>query len=111
MRIIENADKGIIPDETYEDIELDGNYVYPAVFTIENGRYFAEFPDFDNVWASGNSEQEAAFEAAKVLASTIEGYFRLYHHLPMPSDVDSLKTEDCESVSLISANMESCRER
>ncbi len=107
MRIIENADKGIIPDETYEEIELNGNYTYPAVLSEINRKYFVEFPDFDYEGACGRSELDAIFEAEKALARLVVGFYGM---LPSPSDVDSIQTEDYESVILITADMDSLQE-
>ena len=58
---------------------------------LEDGTYFGDIPEFDGLWASGNTQEECARE----LRETLEEWILLHiaDHTPLPT-VDNLSLED-----------------
>ena len=82
-----------------------GKYVYPAVFTQEEGGlYSVNFPDLESCYTTGDDLPDAINMAEDVLTVTLYEYEVKKKPIPSPSSVKSIPTEDNEFVSVISAD-------
>lgn len=87
-------------------------YIYPAVFTKEeDGGYFVVFKDFVSCYTCGDTLEQAMDMAEDCLALVLYGYETDNKEIPMPSGVDSIKTEQDEFVSLIKCDTISYRKQ
>ena len=81
------------------------NYVYPAIFTPEDGgAYSVDFPDLESCYTCGDTLAEAVYMAADVLAFTLCDYEREKRPIPVPSSRDAIKTERGEFINLIACD-------
>ena len=80
-------------------------YVYPAVFTAEDtGGYSVNFPDLENCFTCGDDMADALEMAEDVLALTLFEYERDGKAIPTPSDPKSIKLDEDEFVTIVSAD-------
>ena len=80
-------------------------YVYPAVFTPEDGGMFSvNFPDIENCFTCGNDLAEAIEMASDVLALCLCELEDEGRYIPRPSDPKELRIVSGELVSLILAD-------
>ena len=80
-------------------------YVYPAVFTAEEGGgYSINFPDLESCYTCGDDLADAFFMAEDVLALTLYHYEKDGKAIPTPSDPLKLQCNDNEFVNLIAAD-------
>ena len=90
--------------------KLPDRYVYPAVFTYEDGYDIAvEFPDLD-VATSGEDEQDALFSARELLSLVMCGIERDGEPIPTPSQLSALKLQANERAILVDVYMPSIRQ-
>lgn len=82
-------------------------YVYPAVFTPEDGLYNVTFPDLPDCFTCGDDLADALYMAADVLG----GYLSLCEELgdPILPASDSAEAPEGSTVSLILADTEQYR--
>lgn len=84
-------------------------YVYPAVFTYEEGQEIAVvFPDLD-VATSGVSDEDAVLSARDLLGLVLFGMEEDGEDLPAPSPVANVHHEANEVVVLVDVFMPSVR--
>lgn len=76
-------------------------YVYPAIFTPENGAYSVLFPDLEGCYTCGDDLADAMYMANDVLAFTLYDYEKNGRTIPKPSDCKVLKTEGDSFVSYV----------
>lgn len=76
-------------------------YVYPAVFTEENGLYSVDFPDIQGCYTCGNSLEHAMYMAEDVLAFTLYDYERDKKKTPTASRPEELKVSEGSFVNYI----------
>lgn len=76
-------------------------YVYPAVFTPEDGGYNVVFPDLDGCYTCGDDLTDAIYMAEDVLAFTLFDYEKEAREIPKPSDPEKIKTKKAEFVNYI----------
>ncbi len=79
-------------------------YVYPAVFTTEDGGYSVNFPDLESCYTCGESLADAMFMAEDVLALTLYEYERDKKPIPKPSAASCVEVSENEVVILIAAD-------
>lgn len=79
-------------------------YVYPAVFTPEDGGYSINFPDFESCYTSAETLADGMAMANDVLCLTLYGLEEDGGEIPAPSSVKSVKTEGDSFVTLISCD-------
>lgn len=76
-------------------------YVYPAVFTPENGGYSVYFPDLEGCYTSGDDLQDAIYMAEDVLSFTLFDYEKEAKEVPEPSKLSNIKLEKSEFINYI----------
>ena len=79
-------------------------YVYPAIFTEENGAYSVLFPDLEGCYTCGDDLKDAFEMAEDVLAFTLYHYESKGLSIPAPSALGSIKTHENEFVSFVLAD-------
>lgn len=86
------------------------NYIYPAVFTFEEGQEIAVlFPDFD-VATSGVDEEDAFKSAKELLGLTLYSMEEDKEEIPQPSPVSGLRLKKNQVSCLVDVFMPSIRE-
>lgn len=81
------------------------NYVYPAVFTPEEGGlYSVNFPDLESCYTCGDDLADAIKMAEDVLALTLYEYERDKRVIPTPSKRSNIALKDDEFINDVSAN-------
>lgn len=86
------------------------NYIYPAVFTFEEGQEIAVlFPDFD-VATSGVDEEDAFKSAKELLGLTLYSMEEDKEEIPQPSPINELRLKKNQVSCLVDVFMPSIRE-
>lgn len=86
------------------------NYIYPAVFTFEEGQEIAVlFPDFD-VATSGVDEEDAFKSAKEILGLTLYSMEEDKEEIPQPSPISELQLKKNQISCLVDVFMPSIRE-
>ena len=86
------------------------NYIYPAVFTFEEGQEIAVlFPDFD-VATSGVDEEDAFKSAKELLGLTLYSMEEDKEEIPQPSPISELQIKKNQVSCLVDVFMPSIRE-
>ena len=76
-------------------------YVYPAVFTPEEGGFSVNFPDLEGCYTSGDDLQDALYMAQDVLSFTLFDYEKSGKDIPEPSLLSSIEIKDGEFINYI----------
>ncbi len=78
-------------------------YVYPAIFTPEDGGVSVNFPDLHNCFTSGEDLADALEMAEDVLCMTLYGLEEKQADIPAPSRIEVVQaqTKGAEFVTLI----------
>lgn len=85
-------------------------YVYPAVFTYEEGYEIAvTFPDFPGCATSGETEQEALEAGREALGLHLFGMECDGDEIPKPSSIKDIELESGEAIAMIDVFMPSIR--
>ena len=79
-------------------------YVYPAIFTEENGCYSISFPDLDNCYTCAESLDESLEMAEDVLALTLYGYEKNKKPIPTPSKLTDISVDSNSFVNYVKAD-------
>ena len=79
-------------------------YVFPAVFKKEEKYYIIHFPDIPGCNTEGENLHEALEMAEDALSLMLCVFEDNHEEIPKPSDIQSVKTEDEEFVSLIACD-------
>lgn len=80
-------------------------YVYPAVFTYEDGQEIAvSFPDLD-VATSGENDHDALMSARELLGCVMFGLEEDGEPIPKPSPLNAVYAQPNERVVLVDADM------
>ena len=86
------------------------SYIYPAVFTFEEGQEIAVlFPDFD-VATSGVDEEDAFKSAKELLGLTLYSMEEDKEEIPQPSPISELQIKKNQVSCLVDVFMPSIRE-
>ena len=86
------------------------SYIYPAVFTFEEGQELAVlFPDFD-VATSGVDEEDAFKSAKELLGLTLYSMEEDKEEIPQPSPISELQLKKNQVSCLVDVFMPSIRE-
>lgn len=76
-------------------------YIYPAVFTPEDGGYSINFPDFESCYTSADTLEEGLHMANDVLCLTIYDMEESGQSVPRPSKITDVKTNGEEFTTLV----------
>lgn len=76
-------------------------YIYPAVFTPEDGGYSVNFPDFESCYTSADTLEEGLEMANDVLCLTIYDMEESGQQVPTVSDIRDIKTHGEAFATLI----------
>ena len=79
-------------------------YVYPAIFTPEDGGYSIRFPDFESCYTSAVTLEEGMDMANDVLCLTLYGLEEDGGEIPQASSVKEVRAAGEEFVTLISCD-------
>ena len=79
-------------------------YVYPAIFTPEEGGYSIRFPDFESCYTSAVTLEEGLETANDVLCLTLYGLEEDGGEIPHASGVKDVETTEEEFVSLVACD-------
>ena len=89
--------------------KLPERYIYPAVFTYEEGKEIAVvFPDLD-VATSGENDADALASARELLGAVLYGMEEDGDPLPAPTPLNAVKLEENERAALVDVYMPSIR--
>jgi predicted RNase H-like HicB family nuclease len=86
-------------------------YVYPAVFTPEDGGYSVVFRDLEGCYTCGDNLADAIMMAEDVLALTLWDYEQDKKEIPVPTDMWSIDLKNDEFVNQIYADTEEYAKR
>ncbi len=86
-------------------------YVYPAVFTPEDGGYSVVFRDLEGCYTCGDNLADAIMMAEDVLALTLWDYEQDKKEIPVPTDMRSIDLKNDEFVNQIYADTEEYAKR
>lgn len=79
-------------------------YVYPAIFTPEEGGYSIRFPDFESCYTSAVTLAEGMEMANDVLCLTLYGLEEDDGEIPQASSVKEIQVTGDEFVSLVACD-------
>lgn len=79
-------------------------YVYPAIFTLEEGGYSVFFPDLEGCYTCGDNLQDAIMMAEDVLAFVLYDNERAGAVIPEPSEAASISLKEGEFVNYIACD-------
>lgn len=79
-------------------------YVYPAIFTPEEGGYSVFFPDLEGCYTCGDNLQDAIMMAEDVLAFVLYDNERDNAVIPEPSDAAAISLKEGEFVNYIACD-------
>lgn len=79
-------------------------YVYPAVFTKEDGAYSIRFPDIERCYTSAADLVEGVDMARDVLCFMLYDLEERKAAIPAPSDVSALRCAENEFVTLVACD-------
>lgn len=89
--------------------KLPERYIYPAVFTYEEGKEIAVvFPDLD-VATSGENDADALASARELLGAVLYGMEEDGDPIPAPTPLNAVKLEKNERAALVDVYMPSIR--
>ena len=89
--------------------KLPERYIYPAVFTYEEGKEIAVvFPDLD-VATSGENDADALASARELLGAVLYGMEEDGDPIPTPTPLNAVKLEENERAALVDVYMPSIR--
>ena len=89
--------------------KLPERYIYPAVFTYEEGKEIAVvFPDLD-VATSGENDADALASARELLGAVLYGMEEDGVPIPAPTPLNAVKLEENERAALVDVYMPSIR--
>lgn len=89
--------------------KLPERYIYPAVFTYEEGKEIAVvFPDLD-VATSGENDADALASARELLGAVLYGMEEDGDLIPAPTPLNAVKLEENERAALVDVYMPSIR--
>ena len=89
--------------------KLPERYIYPAVFTYEEGEEIAVvFPDLD-VATSGENDADALTSARELLGAVLYGMEEDGAPIPAPTPLNAVKLEENERAALVDVYMPSIR--
>ena len=89
--------------------KLPERYIYPAVFTHEEGEEIAVvFPDLD-VATSGENDADALTSARELLGAVLYGMEEDGDPIPAPTPLNAVKLEENERAALVDVYMPSIR--
>lgn len=79
-------------------------YVYPAIFTPEEGGYSVFFPDLESCYTCGDDLQDALFMANDVLAFVLYDYEAEGREIPAPSRVENIERSSGDFVNYVACD-------
>ena len=89
--------------------KLPERYIYPAVFTYEEGKEIAVvFPDLA-VATSGENDADALASARELLGAVLYGMEEDGDPIPAPTPLNAVKLEENERAALVDVYMPSIR--
>lgn len=78
-------------------------FIYPAIFTEENGSYWCQFIDLEGCFSNGDTLEECMENSKEALGSQLQ----LLQDYPEPTmDLSNIKIEKNQIVSFVSINMD-----
>lgn len=88
---------------------MKDKYVYPAIFTYDDGGIDIEFPDIQGCFSCADTDEEALYIAEAVLGLCLLVLEEDKEEIPEPSNLKDLKVEENQKTSLISVWMPTVR--
>ncbi len=79
--------------------------IYPALFHVEDGVYWVEFPDLTGCQTYGESLSETVMNAKEALEGYAISIMENKEKLPEPSDITSIKCENGAFATLIDVDV------
>lgn len=84
-------------------------YIYPAIFTPDDGGYSVEFPDIEGCYTCGKDLQDSISMAEDALPLMLTVYEDEKRKIPVPSDIRNLKLDNGQFASYISCDTDQYR--
>ena len=79
-------------------------YVYPAIFTPEDGGYSVRFPDVPHCYTDGNTLAEAIENAKDALCLMLYDMEERGDTIPEPTNIKEVSTKKDDVVSLVNCD-------
>lgn len=79
-------------------------YAFSAIITLNDNGYSVRFPDIDGCVTCGETLSVAVDNAEDALCLMLADKEECGDEIPEPSDIDDIKTEQNESIVLISCD-------
>lgn len=79
-------------------------YVYPAIFTPEDGGYSVRFPDVPHCYTDGNTLAEAIENAKDALCLMLYDMEERGDTIPEPTNIKEISTKKDDVVSLVNCD-------
>lgn len=79
--------------------------IYPALFHVEDGAYWVEFPDLTGCQTYGESLSETIMNAKEALEGYAISIMENKEKLPEPSDITIIKSENGAFATLIDVDI------
>lgn len=76
-------------------------YIYPAVFTYEDGAIAISFPDIEGCFSCADNDAQAVYYAKEVLALCLYGMEEDKIEIPEPTDISKIPLEDNQRIFAI----------
>ena len=78
-------------------------FIYPAIFTLEDGAYNVEFPDLEGCFTCGDTMTEAFFNAQEALSAYTASVLERGLNLPSASELTRITAPNNGLVQLVDA--------
>lgn len=79
-------------------------YIYPAVISDDEGKFFVEFPDLDDCFTEGDTLEEAVELAEDALSMMLAHFEDNDQPLPKPTVIDDVHKSDGDIATLVFAD-------
>lgn len=82
------------------------NFIYPAVFHLEDGSYWVEFPDLPGCFSDGDTPEDALRNAQESMELYLEPDEEITPDYPHPSNINDIPKPKNGFVSYVSGNVD-----
>lgn len=81
-------------------------FIYPAIFHLEEGAYWVEFPDLPGCFSAGDTPEDAMTNAQEALALYLEPGEDAVPDYPHPTDITTLAQPEAGFVSYVTSEVD-----
>lgn len=81
-------------------------FMYPAIFTLEEGAYWVAFPDIEGCFSDGDTPEEAMSNAQEALSLHLTPEENEEPTIPKPSNINDIKQPEHGFVSYVTVDID-----